>query len=61
MKQIVYYTDSRLEEELENRMIVLQWMMKKNVSSYKDFGRIIADYQKFPDEVLKKALKDMDE
>ena len=61
IKQQNDWNDEQLEEELENRMIVLQWMMKKNVSSYQDFGRVIADYQKFPDEVLKTALKEMNE
>jgi len=55
------WSDEQLEEELENRMLVLRWMVKKNVSSYQEFGRIIADYQKFPDDVLKKVREDMKE
>ena len=55
------WSDDQLEEELENRMLVLRWMIKKKVSSYQEFGRIIADYQKFPDEVLKKVKKEMKE
>ena len=55
------WSDEQLEEELENRMLVLRWMVKKNVSSYQEFGRIIADYQKFPDEVLKKVREEMKE
>jgi len=55
------WSDDQLEEELENRMLVLRWMIKKKVSSYQKFGRIIADYQKFPDEVLKKVKKEMKE
>jgi len=55
------WSDEQLEEELENRMLVLRWIVKKNVSSYQEFGRIIADYQKFPDDVLKKVREDMKE
>lgn len=55
------WSDEQLEEELENRMLVLRWMVKKNVSSYQEFGRIIADYQKYPDDVLKKVREDMKE
>ena len=55
------WSDDQLEEELENRMLVLRWMIKKKVRSYQEFGRIIADYQKFPDEVLKKVKKEMKE
>ena len=60
IKQQNDWTDEQLDEELENRMLVLNWMVKRNVSSYKDFGRIIADYQKFPEEVLKKVKKEME-
>ncbi len=61
IKQQNDWSDDQLEEELENRMLVLRWMIKKKVSSYQEFGRIIADYQKFPDEVLKKVKKEMKE
>ena len=55
IKQQNDWTDEQLEEELENRILILQWMIKKNVCSFQEFGRIIADYQKFPEEVLKKV------
>ena len=58
-KQQNDWSDDQLEEEIENKILVLRWMLKKNVNSYQDFGRIIADYQKFPDEVLKKVRKEM--
>ena len=61
IKQQNDWSDEQLEEELENRMLVLRWMIKKKVGSYQEFGRIIADYQKFPDEVLKKVKKEMKE
>ena len=55
IKQQNDWTDEQLEEELENRMLVLRWMIKKKVSSYQEFGRVIADYRKFPDEVMKRV------
>ena len=61
IKQQNDWDDEKLEEELENRMLVLRWMIKNNVSSYQEFGRIIADYRKFPDEVLKKVREEMKE
>ena len=61
IKQQSDWDDEKLEEELENRMLVLRWMIKNNVSSYQEFGRIIADYRKFPDEVLKKVREEMKE
>ncbi len=59
IKQQNDWSDDQLEEEIENRILVLRWMMKKNVDSYQEFGRIIADYRKFPDEVLKKVRGEM--
>jgi flagellar protein FlaI len=55
IKQQNDWSDEQLEEELENRMLVLRWMIKKKVSSYQEFGKIIADYKKFPDAVLKRV------
>jgi len=55
IKQQNDWTDEQLEEELDNRILILQWMMQKKELSFQEFGRIISDYQKFPDEVLKKV------
>jgi len=53
------WTDKRLKQELENRKNVLVWMMEKNYRSYKDVGRIVADYSKNPQAVLKKVKEDL--
>jgi len=42
-------------------MIVLEWMRKKKIKSYKKFGRIIADYKKFPEKVLELAQRELEE
>ena len=45
-----------------NKMLIKHtWMRKKNIRSYKEFGRVVADYQKFPEIVLKKIKKEMEE
>jgi len=59
IKQRNDWTDEQLQEELSNRMLVLEWMKKKNIRSYQEFGRVVADYQKYPEEVLKKVKKEM--
>lgn len=51
------WNDERLNEELSNRVQVLQWMMKNNIRSYTEVGKIIAEYTKDPDAVLEKALE----
>lgn len=53
------WTEEQLNKELENRMLILEWMRKKNIRSYKEVGRIVSDYHKYPDVLLKKARKEM--
>jgi flagellar protein FlaI len=55
------WTEEQLEEELSNRMVVLQWMLQKNIRSYKEVGKVIADYAVFPEQVLEKAREDLQE
>ncbi len=60
IKQQNDWTDEQLELEISNRMLVLEWMRKKNIRSYQEFGRVVADYQKYPKEVLKRVKKEME-
>ena len=53
------WTDEQLEEELENRKIILSWMLQNNIRDYKDVGRIVYDYSKYPDKLLKKAKEEL--
>jgi flagellar protein FlaI len=59
IKQQNDWNDEQLEEEITNRMSVLEWMEKNNVSTYQEFGRIIAEYQKYHLEVIKRVKKEM--
>lgn len=47
------WDERRLQEEIRNRVKVLEWMVKNKVRSYKDVGAIIAEYYKDPESVLK--------
>jgi len=58
IKQQYDWTDEQLQQELNNRILILEWMRKKNVRGYKKFGRIIAEYKKFPEKILEMAKKD---
>lgn len=53
------WTDEQLQEEMKNRILVLEWMKKKNIRGYKEFGSIIAEYRKFPGRVLEIARKEL--
>ena len=52
------WDDKRLHQELETRKDILRWMMKKNLRSYEDVGRIVSEYIKDPQAVLKKVEED---
>ena len=60
IKQQNDWTDEQLKLEISNRILVLEWMRKKNIRSYQEFGRVVADYQKYPKEVLKRVKKEME-
>ena len=60
LKQQNDWTDEQLKMEISNRIKILEWMMKKEIRSFQDFGKIIADYQKYPKEVLKIVEKEME-
>ena len=58
IKQQNEWTDEQLQQELNNRILVLEWMRKKKIKSYKKFGSIIAEYKKFPERTLELAKKE---
>jgi flagellar protein FlaI len=61
IKQQNDWTDEQLQQELNNRILVLEWMRKKNIRGYKEFGTIIAEYKKFPEKILEMAMRDLKE
>ena len=52
------WSDDELQQELNNRMVILEWMERKNLRSYKDVGRIVSEYHKNPESVLRKVRGD---
>jgi len=51
------WDEERLHQELENRKKVIKWLVRENLRSYKDVGRIVSDYSRKPKVVLKKAME----
>jgi len=49
------WSDAQLISEVKNRIIVLEWMRKNNLRSYKEVGKVVADYSQEPEVVLEKA------
>ncbi len=60
IKQQYDWTDEQLKQELDNRVMVLEWMRRKKVRGYKKFGRLVADYKKFPEKILDMAKRDVE-
>jgi flagellar protein FlaI len=58
IKQQGDWTDEKLQQELNNRILILEWMRRKNVRGYKKFGRIVSEYKKFPEKILEMAKRD---
>ncbi len=52
------WTDKDLQRELQNRRDVLAWMIKNNLRSYEDVGRIVAEYKKDQAGLMKKVKED---
>ncbi len=53
------WSEERVCQELENRKLILRWMLKKNIRDYKDVGRTVSDYCKYPEIILKKAMEEI--
>ena len=52
------WDDAKVQDELETRMMILDWMAKNNIRSYEDVGRIVSTYSKDPAQIIKKAKGD---
>jgi len=53
------WNDEQLDRELENRKTILEWMRKKNIRDYIEVGKIVSEYQKHPETLLKRAEEEM--
>ncbi len=54
------WTEERLEEELENRKLILQWMIQTNKRDYLEVGKIVAEYESHPEQLLKQAQVELE-
>jgi len=46
------FTDKQIKEELQRRMLVLQWMKEKNLTDYKDVATLLNMYYNYPERVI---------
>ena len=52
------WSEGQLAKELENRKLILEWMLKNNLRDYKEVGKIVSDYSKYPEKLLKKVKEE---
>jgi len=55
------WNDKQLDRELNKRKTMLEWMKKKNIRDYREVGKIVSEYQKHPETLLKRAEREMNE
>ncbi|MBS3778643.1 MAG: type II/IV secretion system ATPase subunit [Candidatus Thermoplasmatota archaeon] len=55
------WDEEELDQELDRRKTVLKWMIKNNLRDYRDVGRIVAEYERHPDKLIKKASEELSE
>ena len=53
------WSEAQLNKELENRKLILEWMRKKDIRDYKEVGKVVSDYHKNPEVLLKKAREEI--
>jgi flagellar protein FlaI len=53
------WDEERLSQEIENRKKILTWMLEKDIRDYRDIGRIVSDYEKYPEKILEIAEGEM--
>jgi len=53
------WNEKQLKNELTNRISILKWMIDNNIRDYKDVGKIVTEYKKTPEVLLKKIGKEM--
>jgi flagellar protein FlaI len=49
------YTEQDIDEELEKRKTILEYMVRKHVRSYEDVSKLVLDYFSEPERVYRKA------
>jgi len=53
------WTEERLTQEIKNRILVLNWMLKKEIKDYREVGKIVSEYSKKPEKIIQRAKEDL--
>ncbi len=50
-------TEEKIKEELQRRMLILNWMKEKNIVDYRDVYHVITTYYNYPERVISAILE----
>jgi flagellar protein FlaI len=53
------WSEKELQKEIQNRIMIMKWLRKKNLRSYSDVGTIVSKYHKDPKTILKLVEEDL--
>ena len=53
------WNDDELNQDLNNRITLLNWMKRKNLRSYEEVGGIVSEYRKDPEAILRRVKEDI--
>ncbi|KYK32951.1 MAG: hypothetical protein AYK22_06815 [Thermoplasmatales archaeon SG8-52-3] len=53
------WTEEQLRQEIQNRILILNWMSKKETRDYREVGKIVSEYSKNPEKLLKRAREEI--
>ena len=53
------WSEAKLDQEIKNRKLILEWMLKKKIRDYKNVGGIVSYYSKYPETLLKRVKGEM--
>lgn len=53
------WSEEKLEEEMENRKLILKWMFEKNIRDYREVGKLVNLYTKNPQTLIKRAKEEL--
>lgn len=49
-------TEQQIKDELERRMLVLNWMQENNITDYRDVHKVISVYYHYPERILSSIM-----
>jgi flagellar protein FlaI len=53
------WTEEQLQQEIQNRILILNWMLKKDIRDYREVGKIVSEYEKYPEKIINRAREEL--